>query len=222
MKKKITIISLVFALLSNMNMVFAADFADIKDNAVLETAVSELVSFEVINGYEDGTFKPENKITRAEVCTIISRAIPQGKSSVETMRLNDEFADVQNWQWFYDDVLKMSDFGIVNGYGDGTFRPENDITYQEYIKMLVSMLFYQPKAEGLGGYPDGYISVANEIGITTGINFNNIDKITRADAAIMLNNALSIPILLVDTYDVDGENNYTVSDITYKKILSQK
>lgn len=185
-----------------------------------DKAVFYLKSVGVVNGYEDGGFKPENKITRAEAATMISRAIVQKGCSVSGVNALS-FSDVKREDWFFADVLRVSDFDIIIGYEDGTFKPGNNITYQEFIKMLVSMLFCDSYAQQEGGYPQGYLTIAKELGITHSITFDATDKITRGDVAIMLKNAINTPLMLTGVFDTSGNNQYEQSTITYSEMLSE-
>lgn len=185
-----------------------------------DAAIIELSELDIIKGYEDGTFRLDNKITRAEGSAMLSRAIEQGESSVSSVS-GISFPDVRQGDWFYDDVLRSLDFGIVNGYEDGTFKPQNNITYQEFIKMLVSMLFCDSYAQQEGGYPQGYLAVAKELGITQGIEITASDKITRGDTAIMISNAINTPFMLTSVFDTNNKNEYCLSDLTYKDFLTK-
>ncbi len=181
--------------------------------------VSELKELQIINGYEDGSVRPDNKITRAEVCAIVNRVIRQGKSSMTDTSFGIPFTDITQEAWFYNDVMRSNEFGLVNGYDDNTFKPQNDITYNEYIKIITSMLQYVPYAETNGGYPNGYITAANNAGIIKGIEFNGNDKITRKDAMIILYNAINSPIVLVKSYNTGTSHEYALSDIAYMDFI---
>ena len=187
-----------------------------KSNSVSFNEITEeLKELRIIDGYDDGSIRPENKITRAEVCAIINRTIKQGKSSMVTSYYGLSFDDVEENAWYYDDVIKSSDFGLINGYGDNTFKPQNDITYNEYIKMICSLLFCGSYAETNGGYPNGYMSAAENLGLVSGIYFNANEKITRKDAMIILHNALYVNIPVTEVYNIGNTHKYTASDISY-------
>lgn len=221
MKRWIKFTAAVSAVMICGTVSFAADFADVTDDDVLSAAVSELSALDIVNGYEDGLFRPENKITRAEACAMMDRSIFQ-VSETTSVNMWEGYPDVTPDDWFFDSAAKMYDFGIIEGYEDGTFKPQNNITYHEFIKMLVSMLFYEPYAENDGGYPVGYMKTANVLGITEGITFDGNAAITRRDAAVMLNKAIGSPFLLTSVFDANGESVYVKSDgVTYKDILMQ-
>lgn len=196
---------------------FAEGYNDIKNDDSLTAAVSDLSHLEIINGYEDGSFRPQNKLTREEVCAMISRMIPQGQSSVVTM----DFSDVDKQSWSYGAITKAAALSIIDGYEDNTFRPNENISYQEYIKIIMSMVGYRAYAENNGGYPGGYIKAALENNVTEDIAFNVMDDITRRDAAVMLDRILDVPFLLVSTYNTQGLSEFKIADdLTYRKFLN--
>ena len=187
-----------------------------------ETVTADLKNWGIIKGYEDGAIRPENKITRAEVCAIINRTVHQGVSSIDVTDREYGFDDVGRETWFYDDVMKLTDFGFINGYDKTVFMPDNDITYNEYIKIITNMLFCTPYAETNGGYPNGYIAAAEEMGLINNIEFIGDDKITRKDAMTILYNAINTPILLVKRFDTQGGNEYEPSNIKYADFFGDK
>ena len=220
MKKKL--LKIVSALAAGAVMLtslcaFAEGYSDIENDDALITAANDLSRLGIINGYEDGSFRPQNKLTRAEVCAMLSRIIPQGPSSVVMM----DFADVDKDSWSYGPITKAAALSIVDGYEDNTFRQNNNVSYQEYIKMIMSMVGYRVYAEDNGAYPDGYIKAAEVNNVTDGITFNGTDDITRRDAAIMLDRILDVPFLLVSTYNTQGNSEFEkANDLTYRKFLN--
>lgn len=196
----------------NTNTIFNISNSTTSD---FDDIASKLKELKIINGYEDGSVRPNNKITRAEVCAIINRTIHQGKSSMTSTNFDVPFVDIVQDAWYYDDVMKAKDFGLVDGYENNIFRPQNDITYNEYIKIITSLLHYSPYAETNGRYPDGYIAAADNAGILKGIVFDGNDKITRKDAMTILYKAINSPILLVKSYNIGTAHEYEMSDTEY-------
>ncbi len=214
----ISAVSLAIAACLSITWVSAKSFPDVKEDLQLESAVDMLSELGIVEGYEDGTFRPNSTISRAEACAIFTRVLPERSSSVAVMDMR--FKDVEENTWSYDYVSNMAVLRIVEGYEDNTFRPADKISYQEFIKMVMSMLLYQPYAEENGGYPSGYLKAAEEAGITAGISFENDKDITRKDAAIMISRMLDVPLLRVKEYNVNGANVYdTTTNITYRQSL---
>lgn len=108
-------------------------FADVARTHPYYTAITFLNDTNVINGYPDGTFKPDNAINRAEVLKIILNGSGIGGADV----YQAYFPDVQQTDWFATFVVKAKDLGIVSGNDvDGTFTPARQVNLAEFLKML--------------------------------------------------------------------------------------
>jgi hypothetical protein len=109
----------------------------------------------IIEGYEDGTFRPENSITRAEFAVIASKF--DKLSDTE----ENVFSDVDDDYWATPYILLAHSNGWINGYEDGTFRPLNSITRAEVVSIVNRMLerscdseFVAENAENIVNYSD--------------------------------------------------------------------
>ena len=112
------------------------DFSDIPKDKWYNNAVSTLANCGVINGYLDGTFKPNNAITRAELATMAARFLKEDPSSYTG---KDKFSDISDtWARKYINIAAES--GLINGYEDGTFRPEQPITRAEAMAIVNRLL----------------------------------------------------------------------------------
>ena len=88
-----------------------------------------------IFGYEDGTFKPDNDMTRAEAASIFARLIADAKD--ETIPGKATFSDVSDTYWCATELGYVEKYGIIAGYEDGTFRPDAPVTRAEFTAMTV-------------------------------------------------------------------------------------
>ena len=88
----------------------------------------------LISGYGDGGFKPENGITRAEFVTLINNAFGYRQPGVEN------FKDVDDQNWHYNQVRSALTIGYISGYGDKTFRPDNQVSRQEAAVILTRIM----------------------------------------------------------------------------------
>lgn len=113
-------------------------YSDIKDGAWCCRAVATLTNAGVINGYTDGTFRPNAPITRAELATIIARF---AKLDVNTKT----FSDITG-HWAQKNIELAVGNGWINGYEDGTFRPNNNITRAETFAMINRVLDRQTES----------------------------------------------------------------------------
>lgn len=185
MKKTIILIISSLLILYN-STVFA--YNDINDTQ-LSNVIDTLSDFGIINGYDDGSFNPQNNITRAEFAKIITVAtnteniIPEGYST---------FADVDNGSWAENYIYIAKSLNIIDGIDENTFSPNSNITYEQAIKMIVAALGYSEEANSNGGYPNGYIAVANKLNIINGLAFNQTEYASRGNIALMIRNALDV------------------------------
>ena len=115
-----------------------SSFSDIKDGAWCCRAVSTLTSMGIIKGYTDGTFRPNADITRAELATIIARF---AKLDVNTKT----FSDI-NGHWAQKSIELAAGNGWINGYTDGTFRPNKSIIRAETFAMINRVLDRQTES----------------------------------------------------------------------------
>lgn len=150
-----------------------------------------------VTGYEDKTIKPDNNITRAEAAALISR-ISTGFDSDKDYDVS-KFADVDNGAWFAKNVGYAAENNIVSGYDDGSFRPENTITREEFAAMICRFMKYDTSAsEVFSDVPSEhwaapYIAAMKANGIISGYedgSFGLGRNITRAEAIAMINRAL--------------------------------
>ncbi len=98
-------------------------------------SIESLVSKGIIEGYPDGTFKPENNITRQELTAIVYRIInpeAEGETAIE-------FSDIEN-QWGESLIKRLTELGIINGYPDGSFKPDEYIKRAEVAKIVYEVI----------------------------------------------------------------------------------
>ena len=110
-----------------------APYGDVASNAWYADAVATLSRMGILKGYEDGTFKPDAAVTRAEFATIASRF---DKLATGTKT----FKDVPASHWAYAAISSAAEKGWVSGYEDGTFRPDRAITRAEVAKLTNAVL----------------------------------------------------------------------------------
>lgn len=116
------------------NKVYTMPYSDVTKDDWYAFAVSYMTENKLIMGYPDGTFRPNNPISRAEFAAIASR-FDQLKPG-----LSLPFNDVKAGHWAYDVIASAADKGWINGYPDGSFKPENKITRAEVVSTTNRML----------------------------------------------------------------------------------
>ena len=201
------VISAVAALaLSVTSFVAMASYSDVPATDKHVSAINELSALGVIEGFEDGTFHPDELVTRAQMAAMVCRAL--NNFSAESNK-RQVFNDVAADNWAAGWVATASDNGIINGTGNGNFDPDMNVTYAQTAKMLVSAIGYGTWAEKNGGWPSGYLNYAYSTGVTTNISgVTNDTAITRAQAAQMIANALEAPMCVAEGMTTDYQGNY--------------
>lgn len=161
----------------------------------------------IISGYEDGSVKPDSKVTRAEMASIVLRLLNMGT----TAKYNNGFTDVKADHWAADQIQTAQEAGIINGMGDGTFVPDGDVTYAQIVVMILNAMNYQYDAEYYKNgnhWASGYMKVAAQSNVNLLKNApGELDVASDRGVVIkMVYNAL-----LGDYKEIDGtENGYPV------------
>lgn len=199
------IISLMLAcimIFSSFTGVYAASAVTDVENTKYESAVESLEILGIINGYEDGSFRPENEITRAEMAKLLVVSIGL-EAAAKVSKGNTRFSDVNETHWASGYINVAAEYNIINGYPDGTFAPDAPVQYSEATTMAVRALGYKSVVEAKGTWPINYIAKAEELKILDGIEYDNYaDNAIRGDVALLLWNALVIP-----TWGIIGESD---------------
>jgi hypothetical protein len=196
MKKHLALVLALVMVLTSFSFVSAApDFSDMEGHANAE-AVARLEALNVLKGYPDGSFKPDNTITRAEFAAVAVRVSGLENVATAAKGLPTGFTDVPAWHWASGYVGTAAKTGIVNGIGNGLFAPETPVKYEEAITMIVRALGYEPMAQARGGYPFGYLIVANEIDLLEDAMGTQGTWATRGFVAQITDNALEIPMMI--------------------------
>lgn len=208
-KKALLLILTMLLIFGNTNFVLATEYYDIKGTEY-EEIVKRLSSMEIFGGYPDGSFKPNNTITRAEFAAIVVRAKRLEPAANALRQISTRFSDVPLYHWALGYINVAVKENVVNGINNELFNPSGLVKYEEAITMLVRALGYESDAQAKGGYPYGYLIVSNEIGLLNGINSEEQGApALRGFVAQITNNALDIPMMIKDVtgkWVVSGEN----------------
>lgn len=132
----------------------AMAFEDInnEDNEI----IAPLIEKGIIQGMEDGLFHGNEPLTRAQAVTLLVRSMEIEPSTGDS---GLPFIDVHN-HWSKPYVESLWQLGLVNGKSSTSFAPDDPITFQEWVKILLEYQGYHDEALRLGGYPKGYIEIA--------------------------------------------------------------
>jgi len=155
--------------------------------------------YSYIVGYEDGTIRPGNNITRAEVATIFFRLLTDDAREEFWSQTND-YTDVASDAWYNNAVSTLSNMGIIDGYEDGTFKPNAPITRAEFTAIATRFFDYTAEYEGAFNdvtYSDWYadcVQAAVDMGLVNGYadgGFHPNAYITRAESCAIVNRVLN-------------------------------
>lgn len=179
---------------------FAASFED-TEGFEFEASVLKLANLGIISGYPDGTFKPDNLVTRAEFAKMIVCMLGLESAAKSLKGEAVPFADVDadHWAAGYINVAQM--MGIVNGYEDGTFRPQDNITYAEAFKMVLAAMGYSEDGFLVVRWPATWIAKAIELELDKDLTIASGLPITRGEVAKLFDNSLTKKHVVVK----DGE-----------------
>lgn len=186
--------ALTAAMVLSATSVLAA--ANDLDGHWAKNVITEWQEKGLIKGYADGSFKPNNSITRAEFVVLMNNA--QGFSKDTDI----SFTDVAEGDWYYDAVAKAVRAGYTKGYEDGSFKPNQTITRAEAAVMIANAAGLSADESGVAGFTDaasipawakGSIGAAANAGYLSGYpdgSFGATKSITRAEAVSSLNRTL--------------------------------
>ena len=218
--KKILCLVLALALCLGSVSVFAdvaepdkATFSDIVEGSVLGEAVNKLVRENILAGYGDGTFRPNNGLTRAELCKIINLVFNLTEKSESV-----PFKDVKSGDWYYDYVSVAVKAGYIKGFEDNTFRGNANVT-REQVCAIINRVTEQ-QGMGLFDFPfttkitdpisnwalkDVEKIVSNYImPVESGGKFRAKENITRAELVLAVEMFVVEPIKYTVTFETNG------------------
>ncbi|WP_027400301.1 S-layer homology domain-containing protein [Anaerovorax odorimutans] len=211
--KKLSCLLLALVMISTlslpMNVSGYSKFSDIRGHWA-EQYINKAVSEGIIEGYKDGTFKPNNAVTRAEFISMVNRALGC------TGTANITFNDVSYSKWYYSDITKAIAATYVAGYSSTSFKPNNPISRQEVAVMISRFVPTHGYNGNLRAYSD-YMSVSNwaytafskingkgYLGAYSDGKLHPLDSLTRAQTAKIL-------------CDIVDKENIVTSDPVVKK-----
>ena len=181
----------------------ASTFSDVPSSYWAYAAISTLSGQGIVSGYPDGTFRPDNTITRAEFVSVMNKALKLQAYNPAT----PDFTDASPSDWFYGSVENAVYAGIVKGTGVRIFDPNEAITREQLAAILVNALGQQSEAMAnmnsktgftddgsISGWARGFVAVAVRDGLLKGYpdgSFRPQGDATRAEACAMIENFLN-------------------------------
>ena len=206
--------------------VLAASYPD-TDGHWAESSIDRWSEAAVVQG-TDGEFRPDLSITRAQIAAIFARLLRLPEASPA------EYHDLTADAWYADAVSRCAAAGILTGYPDGTFRPNDPVTREQACAMLARALgIAEARRAALSGFPDaadtgdwaeGYVAAMLDRGILTGLNGKLAPKapVTRAQFVTILDRAIAVyadedgATVKAADLDADGVIVVVAEDVTVK------
>ena len=208
-------LSLVLALTMALSLVTVSagttDFDDDGDITYQE-AVTVIAGMGIVDGYSDGTFGPDEALTRGAAAKIICNLI-LGPTTADALSASSApFVDVPTTNTFAGYITYCSQQGIISGYADGTFRPTDTLSGNAFMKMLLGALGYDSDKEGYTGANWTVNVIKQAVGIE--LNDGNDDfvgsqAVTRQEACLYAFNTLKATMV-----EYNNNSTVTVGDIT--------
>ena len=198
MKKALTILLAVAMMFCFSATAFAADFTDTADTSkVAQDAINKVAALGIVEGYEDGSFKPAANITRAEFAKMADIAAGLEDAAKDLEGAASSYKDVKTNVWYTGWINLASAQGYVKGYENGTYGPNNNITYAEVTTVLMRLLGYNDNLTG--PWPINYINQATKLDVLDDVEgFSANVPATRANVAIMLAETLDQDMVVWD------------------------
>lgn len=197
MKKVLSLVLVLTLVLGSFGFAFADTTTTATTTATpkdvvgteFEGAVAALSALGVVSGYEDGTYKPANIVTRAEMAKLIIAELGLEANATGS---KSTFKDMSGYGWAEGYIGYAQSLGIVSGYGDGTFKPGKTVSYDEALTMIVSALGYTKECKEMNGsWPAIYVQKARVLGLTDDVKAGGAAGANRGDIAIYLYNMLT-------------------------------
>lgn len=179
-----------------------------------EKPVQILAALGIMNGDENGEFRLDDTIIRSEVAKMAIHAMGL-EDAAEASKGQTIFDDVSTSHWANGYINLAVSQGLIEGDGDGNFRPNAPISYAEAMAIMIRATGYEISAENKGGYPQGYIQVANAEGFTKNVQGSASEEISRGNVAYLTTNALEVN--LMEQTGFGNNANYEVTDKTLLK-----
>lgn len=188
-QKKLFFATLIFAVLflfstaTQINAETDTVFSDLNSNSPFFDAISYVKSEGIVNGYEDGTYKPDSQINRAEFVKIIIGATFT-EDQISACTQTKTFSDVSNTDWFSPYICMAANNGIINGYEDGSFKPSNYINFAEASKIISNAFGYETSPKEL--WYQSFIEKLEELKAIPSTICSTSKNISRGEMAEMM------------------------------------
>ena len=188
MYKKLT--SVILAALMLLSLVpCAADTSSAYSDSA-QRALEVMSALKLMTPTMEDLSGESEAIKRSEFATVAVRML----GMEEPPQTETGFGDVPAEHWASGWIAAAQGLGVMEGDENGLFQPDAPVTYEQVLKVVVYLLGYSVQAEGIGGYPAGYVQMASRLDLNTGLERGVGDPLTRADTAIILYNSFDVEL----------------------------
>lgn len=167
---------------------------DISDTKYAEAAELLGALGIMVGDAESGAFRPNDPILRSEMAKVAVYSIGL-EDVVKSSNGITKFPDVPADHWATGAINTADQQGLVVGDTEGTFRPDDNVTFEEAVAIIVRALGYEPAAEDKGGFPTGYMYIASSNQLLRGIDATAAEPAMRGDIAQLVFNAMTVNLM---------------------------
>lgn len=175
----------------------------VMDNSMMEK-MEFLKLLDIIPDYNELNADLSAKVTRADFASVVAKMIKAEEYSGETY-----YYDVPKNHWAFKEISALTQKGIVSGYSNKLFAPDNSVNMQEAYTVIIRALGLDLLAEQNGGYPSGYMSAASSAGLTK--NISSGGEMTLGAMFVLLYNALDANVIEISAIK-GNEISYKISE----------
>lgn len=225
LKKVLALVLAVVMIMGTVAVASAKDYTDVKSSDDYAEAIDILSTLGILDGFEDGTFKADGKLTRAQAAKIV--AIVHNAATTGTIKgaeaVADLYSNAQNsfvdcngsWALPYINYCRIT--GLADGMTKTTYAPNRQLTGVQWLKLMLTTLNFDTAKEGYTGtgWDINVLNRANEIGLTAGLakGWKGIAEVTRGEAAQILVNAMKAYLVeygqLIKSYGSTADGTQT-------------
>ncbi|WP_312700423.1 S-layer homology domain-containing protein [Sedimentibacter sp.] len=209
--KKTLFIMILIIILSAMNTAYAKSFPDVTKDSILQEAVGMLSGYKIMEGYPDGSFKPDKNVTRAEMAKIVTVAAGWFEYSKNMTSVYEDMTG--HWAESYVELANV--LNIVKGISPNLYGPDNLIKFEEAYTMVIRLLGYTDEALG-GNWPQNYYQKALELNLFRNIDTNK-EFASRRDVSVMIYNALSMNLVDIKENKITQTNKPLLTKLGKKE-----
>ena len=234
-------LSLVLALVMAMSLVTisagATEYKDLtdKDEIQYEEAVAVLNRIGIITGYTDGSFQPKKELTRGAAAKIIVSLMIGSEAASNLVAASAPYTDVPVNHTFAGVISFCKNSGYINGYQDGSFKPDGTLSGYAFSKMLLGALGYKGEHEGGftgAGWTMNVARIGNECGLFDRLSFKGNESVNREQACQLALNTLKGTLVEytggmnivngTQSVVVNPDRNYKVSNQEFASHINNK